>query len=143
MATAVCVALRSTRVPPWTDLVIPVLHTGITTGCDLIIPSSMNGDLVEWDTLQNGFRRPGMLFAIWGTTTKLSYALAIGITFPLLDLFGFTAGADNSPEAILTLGILYGGPCIGFKLLALYNMRRYPITESVYQKILKKSQAIT
>jgi len=120
-----------------------VIGTGITTGCDLIIPSSMNGDLVEWDTAQSGFRRPGMLFAIWGTTTKLSYALAIGIAFPLLDLFGFAAGADNSPEAILTLGILYGAPCIGFKLLALYNMRRYPITESVYQKILEKNQAIT
>ena len=84
-----------------------------------------------------------MLFAIWGTTTKLSSALAIGIAFPLLNLFGFAAGADNSPDAILALGILYGAPCIGFKLLALYNMRRYPITKSVHQKILEKSQAIT
>lgn len=117
-----------------------VIGTGITTGCDLIIPSSMNGDLVEWDTAQHGCRRPGMLFAIWGTTTKLSYALAIGIAFPLLDFFGFSAGIDNTPGAITALAILYGGPCIGFKMLALYAMRDYPITEAVYQKILQKNQ---
>jgi Na+/melibiose symporter-like transporter len=120
-----------------------VIGTGITTGCDLIIPSSMNGDLVEWDTAENGCRRPGMLFAIWGTTTKLSYALAIGIAFPLLDLFTFSAGGENSPDALMALAVLYGGPCIAFKVLALYTMRKYPITEAVYRKILEKSQAIS
>ena len=120
-----------------------VLGTGITTGCDLIIPSSMNGDLVEWDAVQNKYRRPGMLFAIWGTTTKLSYALAIGIAFPLLDLFGFAAGADNSDGALVALGILYGTPCILFKVMALINMRNYPITEELYREILKKSRGIT
>ena len=120
-----------------------VIGTGITTGCDLIIPSSMNGDLVEWDAVQNDYRRPGMLFAIWGTTTKLSYALAIGIAFPLLDLFGFSAGAENSAGALLALGVLYGTPCILFKVLALYNMRGYPITEEIYQEILKKSRIRT
>ena len=122
---------------------IIVFGTGITTGCDLIIPSSMNGDLVEWDAVHNSYRRPGMLFAIWGTTTKLSYALAIGIAFPLLDLFGFTPGESNSASALLALGILYGTPCILFKCVALYSMRNYPITEDVYREILKKSQKIS
>jgi len=122
---------------------IIVFGTGITTGCDLIIPSSMNGDLVEWDAVEHGYRRPGMLFAIWGTTTKLSYALAIGIAFPLLDLFGFSAGADNSGGSLLALAVLYGTPCILFKMLALYNMRAYPITEQVYEDILKKSRTIS
>ena len=122
---------------------IIVFGTGITTGCDLIIPSSMNGDLVEWDAVENEYRRPGMLFAIWGTTTKLSYALAIGIAFPLLDLFGFAAGADNSAGSLLALAVLYGTPCILFKVLALINMRNYPITEQVYQDILKRSRTIS
>lgn len=122
----------------WYSLV--VICTGFTTGSDLILPSSMNGDLVEWDALENGYRRPGLLFAIWGTTTKLSYALAIGIAFPLLDLFGFSAGGGNDQGALTALACLYGIPCIIFKVVALYLMRNYPITETAYQAILLRSQ---
>lgn len=117
-----------------------VVCTGFTTGCDLMIPSSMNGDLVEWDAAKNGYRRPGLLFAIWGTTTKLSYALAIGIAFPLLDFFGFSAGGDNGPQALTALAFMYGTPCIIFKLMALYFMRNYEITEQEYEKILEQSR---
>lgn len=116
-----------------------VVGTGFTTGCDLILPSSMNGDLVEWDAASNGYRRPGLLFAVWGTFTKLAYALAIGIAFPLLDLFGFAAGADNDPVALTALAYLYGIPCIIFKIMALLNMRNYPITEEAYGKILDRN----
>jgi Na+/melibiose symporter-like transporter len=122
--------------------VLVVISTGITTGCDLILPSSMNGDLVEWDGVQNGYRRPGLLFAVWGTTTKLSYALAIGIAFPLLDLFGFEPGAANTPGALTALAFMYGTPCILFKILALLSMRNYPITEKVYQEIMEKSSSL-
>lgn len=121
---------------------VVVICTGFTTGCDLILPSSMNGDLVEWDAVENGYRRPGLLFAIWGTTTKFSYALAIGIAFPLLDLFGFSAGEANDQVALTALACLYGIPCIIFKFIALYMMRNYPITESRYQEILLKSQKL-
>jgi GPH family glycoside/pentoside/hexuronide:cation symporter len=122
---------------------IIVLATGFTTGCDLMIPTSMNGDLVEWDAAKNGYRRPGLLFAIWGTTTKLSFALAIGIAFPLLDLFGFTAGPGNSTQALAALGFMYGLPCIFLKLLALYRMRGYEITESRYEQLRKRNKNIS
>ena len=115
---------------------IIVIGTGFTTGCDLIIPSSMNGDLIEWDANNSGYRRPGVFFALWGTTTKLAYALAIGIAFPLLDLLGFSAGADNSSSTITALAWVYGLPCVLFKALALWNMHNYPITEDRYQELL-------
>ncbi|SHI14223.1 MFS/sugar transport protein [Desulfofustis glycolicus DSM 9705] len=102
-------------------------------------PTAMNGDLVEWDAASNGYRRPGLLFAVWATFTKLAYALAIGIAFPLLDLFGFAAGADNDPVALTALAYLYGIPCIIFKIMALLNMRNYPITEEAYGKILDRN----
>lgn len=119
--------------------IIIVVATGFTTGCDLLIPSSMNGDLVEWDAAKNGYRRPGLLFAIWGTTTKLAYALAIGIAFPLLELFNFSAGAENSEASLKALAFMYGTPCILFKLLALFFMRNYDITEETYKTILSES----
>ena len=122
---------------------IIVIGTGFTTGCDLTIPSSMNGDLVEWDAHGSGYRRPGLFFALWGTTTKLAYALAIGIAFPLLDLLGFSAGGDNNPATITALAWVYGLPCIAFKCIALWSMRNYPITEDHYKTLLNSNSIST
>ncbi|MFK7891495.1 MAG: MFS transporter [Granulosicoccus sp.] len=113
-----------------------VAATGLATGADLALPGAINADVIEWDALQSGYRRPGLFFALWGTASKLSYALAIGIAFPLLDVAGFSAREANSDEAVLWLAILYGAPCIFFKLLAIWTMRRYPITQQVHADIL-------
>ena len=115
-----------------------VVATGFTTGADLALPSSINADVIEWDALNSGYTRPGLFFALWGTASKLSYALAIGIAFPLLDLAGFSATAQNSGSPLVWLAILYGGPCIVFKLAAIWTMRRYPITEAVHADILRQ-----
>ncbi len=115
-----------------------VAATGFTTGADLALPSAINADVIEWDALESGYRRPGLFFALWGTASKLSYALAIGLAFPLLELAGFSATQPNDEVSLLWLAILYGGPCIGFKLLAVWVMRGYPITAAVHAEILEK-----
>jgi len=118
-----------------------VVVTGFATGADLVLPAAINGDLIEWDELQTGYKRPGLFFALWGTATKLSFALAIGIAFPLLDVFGFSATGANDGNAIQGLAILYGVPCIAFKLSALYLMRGYPITEKKHGEIRAQLEA--
>ncbi len=115
-----------------------VAATGFTTGADLALPSAINADVIEWDALESGYRRPGLFFALWGTASKLSYALAIGLAFPLLELAGFSATQPNEEVSLLWLAILYGAPCIGFKLLAVWVMRGYPITAAVHAQILEK-----
>lgn len=117
-----------------------VAATGIATGADLALPSSINADVIEWDDLKSGYRRPGLFFALWGTASKLSYALAIGIAFPLLEFAGFSATEANSADALMWLGILYGAPCILFKLAAIWTMRNYPITQAVHADILRQLQ---
>lgn len=115
-----------------------VAATGFTTGADLSLPSAINADVIEWDALENGYRRPGLFFALWGTASKLSYALAIGIAFPLLELAGFSARQDNAEGPLLWLGILYGAPCILFKLAAIVSLRGYPITEAVHRDMRRQ-----
>lgn len=112
-----------------------VIGTGLATGADLSLPSAINADLIEWDALETGNRRPGIFFALWGTTTKLAYALAIGITFPLLELLNFDVNITNAPEAITSLAWLYGFPCVVCKLIAVYLMRNYPITQDEHNRI--------
>ncbi|MBX2882235.1 MAG: MFS transporter [Granulosicoccus sp.] len=130
----------------WTPLLGPeqiwvfvaiVAITGFATSADLILPSAAMGDLIEWDKLQTGYQRPGIFFALWGTTTKLGFALAIGLAFPLLDLSGFSATEENSSDANLILALFYGLPCIAFKLGAAYLMRHYPIDQAEHDRIRK------
>jgi Na+/melibiose symporter-like transporter len=122
----------------WFYVIVAV--TGFATGADLVLPAAINGDLIEWDELHTGYKRPGLFFALWGTASKLSFALAIGIAFPLLDVIGFSATESNNANAIQGLSILYGLPCIGFKLTALLIMRGYPITEAVHRDIREQLQ---
>ncbi len=115
-----------------------VAATGFAAGADLALPSAINADVIEWDALESGYRRPGLFFALWGTASKLSYALAIGIAFPLLELAGFSATQANTQESLVWLAVLYGAPCIVFKLAAIWTLRGYPITESVHAGIREK-----
>ncbi|MFK8082149.1 MAG: MFS transporter [Granulosicoccus sp.] len=115
-----------------------VVATGFATGADLALPSAINADVIEWDALETGYTRPGLFFALWGTASKLSYALAVGIAFPLLDLAGFSATEENSTSSLMWLAVLYGAPCILFKLAAIWTMRGYPITEAVHADIRKQ-----
>ena len=104
-------------------------------GADLALPSAINGDLIEWDAHTNGQRRPGLFFALWGTASKLAFALAVGLIFPLLDVIGFDATSANSAEDVRTLAILYGAPSIAFKLAAVALMLRFPIDEVEHQRL--------
>ena len=61
----------------------------------------------------------GQAFGLWSFVTKFSLALAAVSLLPLLEGSGFAAGADNSPDALWTLTVLYALlPCV-LKLLAL------------------------
>ncbi len=112
-----------------------VLLTGLTAGADLVLPAALQADLIDWDDLKSGFRRAGIFYAVWGSATKLSFALAIAVTFPLLDLFGFTADGHNTPTAVSALAWLYGFLPVVLKLAALAMMRGYPITAFEHHRI--------
>jgi len=119
----------------FTIFVVIVAITGFATSADLILPSAIMGDLIEWDALENGYQRPGLFFALWGTVTKLGFALAIGLAFPLLEVAGFSATDTNTPNEVLLLAMIYGGPCIVFKLWAVMLMRNYPINQQEHNRI--------
>ena len=112
-----------------------VAGTGLMIGADLALPSAINGDLIEWDAHENGQRRPGLFFALWGTASKLAFALAVGMIFPLLDVIGFDATGANSAEDIRALAILYGAPSILFKLAAVAMMHNFPIDEAEHRRL--------
>ncbi|WP_375567759.1 MFS transporter [Oceaniradius stylonematis] len=69
---------------------------------------------------------PGVL------ATKLSLALAVGLAFPLLDLFGFEAGAGpaQDPGALSALAVTYALVPVALKSGAIALMWNFPLDET-------------
>lgn len=114
---------------------IVVIGTGLMIGADLALPSAINGDLIEWDALENNRRRPGLFFALWGTASKLAYALAVGLMFPALEFAGFDATTSNAADDVRLLAVLYAAPSLIFKGAAIAMMWRFPIDETEHKRI--------
>ncbi len=114
-----------------------VLVSGLAAGADFVLPAALQADLIDFDEMKTGYRRAGVFYALWGTATKLSFALAVAIAFPLLDLAGFDADGENTGRALTALVLLYGVVPIGLKLAALAMMRGYPITAAEHDRILQ------
>ena len=69
------------------------------------------------------------------SASKLAFALAVGMIFPLLDWIGFDATATNSAEDVRALALLYGAPSILFRLAAVAMMYNFPIDETEHRRI--------
>lgn len=51
--------------------------------------------------------------------TKAALALSVGLAYPILDWAGLDARGDNTPFALMTLALLYGGVPVLIKLAAI------------------------
>jgi len=127
-------------------LIITIL-TGIAAGADFAIPSSMQADVIDLDTLTTGQNRAGIFFAIWGVVTKMSFALA-ALSFPLLEAQGFNASAldaagksGNSPEALMLLTALYAMVPVGLKAVALFLVWSFPLGRAEQAEIRRQIEA--
>ena len=82
---------------------------------------------VKADHTQQNSSSTALLFGIWGLLTKLSLALAIGISFPLLDFLGLDTSqleseATINKASIVALIILYAIVPIIFKMWVFVSM---------------------
>ena len=109
--------------------VLVCLATGLAVGADVALPPSIQADVIDEDTIRTGAQRAGLFFALWGMATKLALALAVGLSFPLLDMAGFDQSLEiNTPSALLALSALYALAPVIFKLAAIVLMWAFPIT---------------
>ncbi len=119
-------------------LVISIL-SGFGLGADMVLPASMQADVVDADTLESGVQRTGLYFAMWGVATKLSLAGAVGLAFPLLGYIGFDAQADNNSEgALLGLALLYSAAPVVLKILSTLLIWNFPIDAESQARIRRE-----
>lgn len=122
--------------------------TGLALGADLSLPPAMQADVVDWEQLQHGRGKAGLLFAFSSMSGKLSSALAVGIAFPLLAVLGLdpksaaTAGVQAA-EGSFALAVIYAWvPCV-FKALAVGMMWRFPIDRQRHAEMATKLHPAT
>ncbi len=119
--------------------VVIVIITGITLAADLTLPTSIQADVIDVDTAASGEQRSGIYFAAWGLASKLSLAVAAGVGFIVLDLFGLDPAQETQPAgALLALGLLYAGLPVLFKAIAITTMWRFPLDETAQIALRRK-----
>ncbi|MEQ1889587.1 MAG: MFS transporter [Alphaproteobacteria bacterium] len=112
------------------------IMSGIALGADMVLPASMQADVVDMDTLESGSQRTGLYFAMWSVATKLSLAGAVGIAFPLLGFIGFDAQAsENSGDTLLGLALLYSIVPVALKILSAMLIWNFPIDAASQARI--------
>jgi Na+/melibiose symporter-like transporter len=73
--------------------------------------------------------------------TKLALALAVGIAFPLLELFGYDPSLQTQPSSALNaLGWLYAGLPALLKLLCLRIAWHFPLDAKAHAQIQRQLQ---
>ena len=115
---------------------------GVAFGAAPTLLRSMMADLTDEDELRSGQKRSGLFFALLTMTNKMGAALAVGVSFVILEeVVGFQPGPDNSPEALdgLLLTYVLG---TGLGLLAAYAaLIRYPLTRERHEAIRAELEA--
>lgn len=112
-----------------TAFLLICLLTGLSLGIDMALPASIQADIVDIDSANGGGQRTGFFFGVWGMTTKLALALAVGLAFPLLDWSGFAVDGAVSRDP-WALALLYGLLPIPFKLAAAALMWSFALGRS-------------
>ncbi len=121
---------------------------GVAYGAGSFLLRSIMADVIDIDTLATGRERSGLFYSLLVMTNKLGYAAA-GLVYPVLTVLGFDGrpGAENSPEAIQNLALVYVGLPFIFVLLTAWAMWNFPIDKFKQQEIReaiarKRAQAV-
>lgn len=115
--------------------------TGMALGADLALPSAMQADVIDLDTLRTGEERAGLFFALWSMSTKLALALAVGLAFPALDALGFVAGGENDRRTVLWLAVIYAWVPTVLKACAIAVIWSHPMSSRRHDIVRRRLDA--
>ena len=111
---------------------------GLAYGAGPILLRSMVADATDELRAETGREGAGLLYSLFVSTSKVGYALSVGVAFQALALVGFQAaeGAANTPGALMGLTLVYIAGVSGFCLLGAALVWRYPLDRARHAAIL-------
>lgn len=111
---------------------------GVAYGAGSFLLRSIMADVIDTDYLETGQRRTGLYYSLLSMTAKVGAALAVGITYPLLDLIEFTPGGDNTPETLNLFMAMYVTLPAIVMLAAAVVMWRFPLDRKAQLDLRRK-----
>lgn len=121
--------------------IVTMFATGFAhSGLQLLI-RSMAADVVDHDNVATGGQRTGLYFALLSITAKVGGALAIGVTYPLLDAVGFDAQGDNSADTQFAFRMIYLTVPVLAMLMAFAAIRGFSLDQSEQAALRRKIAA--
>lgn len=82
------------------------LFMGIGSSGKLIFPPALAADTVDYDTLKTGVQETGTHMAVLSLVNKSTFAISVGVVFPLLAASGFDPRGETSAAAVNALLII-------------------------------------
>jgi Na+/melibiose symporter-like transporter len=113
------------------------LITGMALGADLALPPAIQADVIDYDRWRFRQERAGVQFAIWGMSTKLALAVAVGLALPGLDALGFDPSAPTA-IGIKYLVVIYSLAPVVIKVIAVALIWRFPLNAKKHGIINKR-----
>jgi len=111
---------------------------GVAYGAGSFLLRSIMADVIDTDYLETGQRRTGLYYSLLSMTAKVGAALAVGITYPLLDLIQFKPGGENSPETLNQFMAMYVTLPAIVMLAAAVVMWRFPLDRAAQQDLRRR-----
>jgi Na+/melibiose symporter-like transporter len=84
-----------------------VAVTAFINAASYIAPMALLGDIADYGTLKTGANNTGNYFAIQTLLQKANMGIGAGFAFPILALFGYEMGAENTGRALFGLMLVY------------------------------------
>ena len=104
--------------------------TGMALGADLSLPPALQADVTDYAAYRFGHAQTGLQFALWGMSTKLALAVAVGVALPGLELSGFDPQAPSEAGRSALL-VIYALIPVVIKAAAITMVWRFPLTAQV------------
>jgi GPH family glycoside/pentoside/hexuronide:cation symporter len=108
---------------------------GVAFGGQLLLTPSIQADVIDYDELHTGRRREAQYGAMWALFPKLVAIPGAAIPLAILGAIGYQPNAEQTPEVVFAIRVLFALVPAAFSSFALLIAWRFPITERVHRRI--------
>jgi Na+/melibiose symporter-like transporter len=132
-AVTVCANL----IPPGNMLVAAIMMflAGLPYSAGAFLLRAMMADVSDEVRLDGGIDRTGLLYALLSGTVKIGSAVAVSVTFPVLELMGFRAAVSGSTSGLAGLAGMFTLVPAGLALAASGVIAGFSLTEKRHAEI--------